>query len=78
MTFRALIYAPLTRGILPLYHIAGILIVTAIMVIYYRYLDKKNKYWPYLFLWSLFTLFVLSFMIVWAAVRIQDRTWGTR
>lgn len=78
MTFRALIYAPLTMGILPLYHIAGILIVTAIMVIYYRYLDKNNKYWPYLFLWSLFTMFVLSFMIVWAAVRIQDRGWGTR
>jgi hyaluronan synthase len=78
MTFRALVYAPLTMGILPLYHIAGILIVTAIMVIYYRYLDKNNKYWPYLFLWSLFTMFVLSFMIVWAAVRIQDRGWGTR
>lgn len=78
MTFRALIFAPFTRGILPFYHIAGIMIVTAIMVIYYRYLDKKNKYWPYLFLWSLFTLFVLSFMIVWAAIRIQDRSWGTR
>lgn len=78
MTFRALIYIPITKGIMPLYHIAGILIVTAIMVIYYRYLDKKNKYWPYLFLWSLFNLFVLSFVIVWAAIRIQDRGWGTR
>ena len=78
MTFRALIYAPLTLGILPLYHIMGILLVTAIMVIYYRYLDKDNKYWPYLFLWSMFTMFVLSFMIIWAAVRIQDRGWGTR
>jgi len=78
MTFRALIYAPVTKGIMPFYHIAGIMIVTAIMVIYYRYLDKKNKYWPYLFLWSLFNLFVLSFVIVWAAVKIQDRGWGTR
>jgi hyaluronan synthase len=78
MTFRALIYAPITKGIMPFYHIAGIMIVTAIMVIYYRYLDKKNKYWPYLFLWSLFNLFVLSFIIVWAAIRIQDRGWGTR
>ena len=78
MTFRALIYAPITKGIMPFYHIAGIMIVTAIMVIYYRYLDKKNKYWPYLFLWSFFNLFVLSFVIVWAAIRIQDRGWGTR
>ena len=78
MTFRSLIYAPLTKGILPFYHIAGIMLITALVVIYYRYLDKKNKFWPYLFLWSLFNLFVLSFVIVWAAIRIQDRGWGTR
>jgi len=78
MTFRALIFIPFTKGTLPLYHIAGVLLITAIMVIYYKYLDAKNKYWPYLFLWSLVNLFVLSFVIVWAAVRIQDRGWGTR
>lgn len=78
MTFRALIYAPLTRGIMPFYHILGVILVTVIMVIYYRFVDKKNKYWPYLFLWSLLTLFLWSFLIVWAAIRIQDRGWGTR
>lgn len=78
MTFRALIYAPITKGILPLYHIAGVLLVTALMVVYYRYVDKKNKYWPYLFLWSVFNLFLFSFIIVWAAIKIQDRGWGTR
>ncbi len=78
MTFRALIFAPLARDIMPFYHIAGILLLTSIMAIYYRYIDKKNKYWPYLFLWSLFNLFFLSLMIVWAAIRIQDRGWGTR
>jgi len=78
MTFRALIYAPLTHGILPLYHIAGVILVTALMVIYYRFIDAENKYWPYLFLWSVLNLFILSFMIVWAALHIQDRGWGTR
>jgi hyaluronan synthase len=78
MTFRALIYAPFTKGVMPFYHILGVLLVTALMVIYYRYIDQKNKYWPYLFLWSMFNLFCLSFVIVWAAVRIQDRGWGTR
>lgn len=78
MTFRALIFMPFTRGVMPLYHIAGILLLTSIVVIYYKYLDRKNKYWPYLFLWSLLNLFVLSFIIVWAAIRIQDRGWGTR
>jgi uncharacterized BrkB/YihY/UPF0761 family membrane protein len=78
MTFRALVWAPIARGALPFYYIAGVLLITAIIVMYYRYLDKKNKYWPYLFLWSIFTLFILSFMLIWAAIRIQDRGWGTR
>ena len=78
MTFRALIYAPFTKGVMPFYHILGVLLVTALMVIYYRYIDQKNKYWPYLFLWSMFNLFCLSFVIAWAAIKIQDRRWGTR
>lgn len=78
MTFNALIYAPLTKGILPLYHILGVILLTALIVIYYRYLDKNNKYWPYLFLWSLLNLFFLSFVLIWAAAKIQDRGWGTR
>lgn len=78
MTIRALIYAPIVNGIMPLYHIAGVLLLTAIFAIYYRFLDRNNKYWPYLFLWSIFTFFVLSFMLIWAAIRIQDRGWGTR
>ncbi len=78
MTFQALIYTPLTKGVLPLYHIIGVLLVTALMIMYYRYVDAKNKYWPYLFLWSMLNLFVLAFIIVWAAFKIQDRGWGTR
>jgi len=78
MTFRALIFAPLTRGVLPLYHIAGIILVTALIAVYYRYIDRKNKYWLYLFPWSILNLFILSFVIVWAAIKIQDRGWGTR
>ncbi len=78
MTFRALIYAPATKGIMPFYHILGVLLITALFVLYYRFIDKKNRYWPYLFLWSMFNLFCLSFVIVYAALKIQDRGWGTR
>ncbi len=78
VAFRALIYAPIFNGIFPFYHIIGLMLLTALLVVYYRYLDKNNKYWPYLFLWSLLTFFVLSFVIVWAAIKIQDRGWGTR
>ncbi len=78
MAFDALVFTPLTTHAFPFYYVLGVLLITAIMALYYHYLDKNNKYWPYLFLWALFTMFVLSFVIVWAAVRIQDRNWGTR
>jgi hyaluronan synthase len=78
MTFRALIYTPISHGILPLYHIIGIILITALIVIYCRFVDPKNKFWPYLFLWSFLNLFILSFMLIWAVIRIQDRGWGTR
>lgn len=78
MAFRALIYTPVSRGMLPLFYIAGICLVTGLIAIYCRFIDQKNKYWPYLFLWSFLNLFVLSFMLIWAAIRIQDRGWGTR
>jgi hyaluronan synthase len=78
MTFRALVWMPVFRGIFPFYHLAGIFLVTALIMLYYYFLDRKNRFFPYLFLWSFFNIFVLSFMLVFAALRIQDRTWGTR
>jgi len=78
MAVRALIYIPIRYGIFPFYHIFGILLITALITVFYRYVAPKNKYWPYLFLWSLLNLFVLSFLMIWAALRIQNRGWGTR
>ena len=78
MTFDALFWQPVIKGVFPIYHILGILMLTAIMALYYRYVAPSNKYWIYLFPWSMLNLFVLSFVIVAAALRIQDRGWGTR
>jgi hyaluronan synthase len=78
MTFRALIWEPAVYGIWPLYHIVGVIMLTAIMALYWRSVDRENKYWIYLFPWAILNLFVLSFMLVPAAIKIQDRGWGTR
>lgn len=78
VTFHALFYSSILKGIFPLYHIFGVILVTSIMVIYYRWVEKDNKYWLYLFPWSILNLFLFSFIIVWAAIKIQDRGWGTR
>lgn len=78
MAFKALIYSTFIYQSLPVYYIIGIFTVTSLIVIYYRLLSRTNKYWAYLFLWSVFNMIILVYVIVYAAIRIQDRGWGTR
>lgn len=78
MAFRSVIYTPLIHQVFPWNQIAGILLITAILAAYYRFLDRKNSYWPYLFLWSTLNLVALAFVMFWAVIKIQDRGWGTR
>lgn len=78
MTVRALLYLPFIKGVAPFFHIIGVMLITALLAVFCRILSKKESYWPYLFAWSIFNLFVLSFILFWAAIKIQDRGWGTR
>lgn len=78
MAVRALIINPIVRDVSPFYYILGVLLIATIMTIYYRYLDKKNKYWPYVFVWSGLNMVVLSFILFYALATIQNRKWGTR
>jgi hyaluronan synthase len=78
MATRALIYNPIVHHTWPLYYCAGMLLVAFVIVIYYRFVSKDNKYWPYLFIWGLFNMLVLSFILFYALATIQNRRWGTR
>lgn len=78
IAFRALIYAPIMQAMMPVYYILGILCMTIMVMMYYRILAPHNKYWLYLIPWGVLNMFVLSFMLVYAAFRLQDRKWGTR
>jgi hyaluronan synthase len=78
MTFRALFYLPVIKSVAPFYHIFGVMLITALLAVCCRIFSKKESHWPYLFLWSLFNLFILSFVMFWAVIKIQDRGWGTR
>jgi len=78
MAIRNLVFNPLIRGLSPLYYVLGIFLVSAGMTVYYRFIEKENKYWPYVFLWSTINMFVLSFILFYALVTIQNRRWGTR
>jgi len=78
MATRSLIYNPLVKGLSPMYYIVGVLLVSAAMTTYYRYLERENKYWPYVFVWSAINMFILSFILFYALITIQNRKWGTR
>ncbi|HLM83588.1 MAG TPA: glycosyltransferase [Candidatus Bathyarchaeia archaeon] len=78
MAVRAIVYLPLAHHVFPLYHAAGLLLLMALFVAYYRFVAPENKYWKYLFPWAIFNFFMLSFLMFYALAKINDRGWGTR
>lgn len=76
--FAALVYSPIVHNMSPIAYLLGIFLLTSITAVYYRILDRKNKYWAYLYLWVLLNVCFLSYLVFYAAVRLQDRNWGTR
>lgn len=78
MATKALIYNPLVRGISPFYYIFGVFLIACTVTIYYRWLSRGNRYWPYVFLWSALNMVILSFILFYALATIQNRKWGTR
>jgi len=75
---RAMIFNPALRGVLPFYYLFGALLLTAIILVFYRFTARDNKHWPYLFAWSALNVVFMSFILFYAAATIQNRKWGTR
>ncbi|MES2213656.1 MAG: glycosyltransferase [Patescibacteria group bacterium] len=78
MASKALLYNTIVEGNSPILYVSGIFLVAALVTIYYRYIARKNKYWPYVFAWSALNMVVLSFVLFYAIGTIQNRKWGTR
>jgi hyaluronan synthase len=78
MATRALIFNPIVHHTVPLYYCVGMLLVAFVITVYYRYVSRDNRYWPYLFLWGIFNMTILSFVLFYALATIQNRRWGTR
>lgn len=78
MVFKAMVYSPLFKGVFPIYYMLGSILITSIIVIFYRLYAPKNKYWLYLYPWSFLNIIIFSYIIIYATIRIQDRGWGTR
>jgi hyaluronan synthase len=79
MAARAFIYTPIVKGSsATLYYVLGVLSVTFLIMIVYRFFARTNRYWPYLFFWSIINMVLLSYLLLDALATIQDRGWNTR
>lgn len=78
MATKALIINPIFHHTSPLYYVAGIFLVSSLIVTYYRWISKENKYWAYVYAWSAINMILLSFILFYALLTIQNRKWGTR
>ncbi|MFA6270060.1 MAG: glycosyltransferase [Candidatus Paceibacterota bacterium] len=79
MAARAIFYTPIFVNSSSFgFYLFGGAVVTALLVIFCKFAAREFKYWPYLFLWSAFNIFILSFIFFYAGATIQNRSWGTR
>lgn len=78
MAVRALVVTPVFYHQIPVYYALGVLLIAGIMTVFYRCFDRSNKYWPYVTAWAGMNMLVLSFILFYSALTIQNRGWGTR
>lgn len=60
------------------FHSTGLALICGIYLLYYRWVGRDNKYWPYFATWIMFAITVLSWLLIYAVLNIQNRKWGTR
>lgn len=81
MALRALVYLPLfsNNQLTSLaFYLLGVMLIASLVVLFYRAVARENKYWPYVFMWAIINMVILSFLLFYALATIQDRKWGTR
>jgi hyaluronan synthase len=78
LAVKALVINPVFAGVLPVYYVSGVFLMSFVMTLYYRWVSRENRYWPYVFVWSAVNMVLLSFILFYAVATVQNRKWGTR
>lgn len=77
IVLRAIFWYPLASGMLPIYYISGLLLMSIIYGLYY-YRHTGDRNWLYgTMCTTLFTL-VMFWQLPYALIKIRDSKWGTR
>jgi hyaluronan synthase len=75
---KSLLLGPIVRGVFPSFYISGVFLMSFVTTLYYRWISRENKYWPFVFVWSAVNMVFLSFVLFYSIATIQNRKWGTR
>lgn len=78
IALRVFFWDPIIYGTFPLYYMLGAFLVSCVIIVYYRIIAPRDKYWSYLFVWSIINMFFLTYILFYALATIQNRKWGTR
>ena len=77
ITFKALVLTPLLLGILPVYYILGIFLVSLLLLIHYN-IFTDEKYGVYMLVWGMLNMTIISYILVYALYDLKNMKWGTR
>jgi hyaluronan synthase len=77
IVIRALIWLPISTGIIPYFYIMGLLLMAVIYGLYY-YIHTGDKKWPYGTLFATVYTLALVWQLPWAILNLRDSSWGTR
>lgn len=78
IAINALIISPIIFGTLPIHYILGVFLVTTLFAICYINVNPKSNKWLYLYPWAFLNMILFSYLIIYSALKLQDRKWGTR
>ena len=78
IALKALLISPILFHQFPVHYILGVFLMTTLFSLPIIYQNPRNKNWPFLFPWAFLNMILFSFLIIYSAIRIQDRKWGTR
>jgi len=78
IAINALIISPIIFSTLPIHYILGVFLVTTLFAICYINVNPKSNKWLYLYPWAFLNMILFSYLIIYSALKLQDRKWGTR
>lgn len=77
----SLIIIPLIYKIIPIFYIAGILLISALCYAHYQVYSKEKKYGKYMFIWSILNMTLLSYVMWYSMYDLflnKNFGWSTR